>query len=105
MNQLINDLDKTIIDVNQVKMLVSEVSIDVAQMKDVCFYFMQKYKAQNFQISSTTLPYHKNSQKGMQMKMLDEIQDNLNNAKNFHRNIQLKSETLPHANQIFSFNF
>ena len=24
--------------------MVSEVSIDVAQMKDVCFYFMQKYK-------------------------------------------------------------
>jgi alanyl-tRNA synthetase len=43
LNQLINDLDKTIIDVNQVKMLVSEVSIDVAQMKDVCFYFTKKY--------------------------------------------------------------
>jgi alanyl-tRNA synthetase len=43
LNHLMNDLDKKISDINHVKVLVSEVSVDASQMKDICFYFLKKY--------------------------------------------------------------
>ncbi|MAZ58509.1 MAG: alanine--tRNA ligase [Flavobacteriales bacterium] len=43
LNHLMNDLDKKMSDINHVKVLVSEVSVDASQMKDICFYFLKKY--------------------------------------------------------------
>ena len=43
LDDLMNDLDKRMSDINNLKMLVAEVPVDASQMKDLCFYFIKKY--------------------------------------------------------------
>jgi len=43
LDDLVNDLEKKISDLNNFKVLVSEVLVDASQMKDICFYFIKKY--------------------------------------------------------------
>jgi alanyl-tRNA synthetase len=43
LDDLMNDLDKRMSDINNLKMLVAEVPVDASQMKDLCFHFIKKY--------------------------------------------------------------